>query len=199
MASTRTPTHLSCGSRAFGPVAKAFPARPRRFPRLGKTPKLHFLDSGLLGTLLGTTAERVARDRSTFGTLLETFVFSEVSKQVSWFDENCSLCHYRDKDQGEVDLVIENGIGALVGIEVKASATVNVDNFKGLRKLSSAGGDDFELGLVLYDGERRSPSASVWSLRRYLLYGPDTRYAFEQSPWLGTAIRGLHSPREVME
>lgn len=62
--------------------------------RLGKTPKLRFLDSGLLGTLLGITAERVARDRSTFGTLMETFVFSEVLKQVSWFDENCSLCHY---------------------------------------------------------------------------------------------------------
>jgi predicted AAA+ superfamily ATPase len=125
--------------------------------RLVKTPKLHFLDAGLLGTLLGITAERVVRDRSTFGTLLETFVFSEVLKQASWFDENCSLCHYRDKDQDEVDLVIENGIGALVGIEVKASTTVNVDDFKGLRKLSSAGGDDFKLGLVLYDGERAVP------------------------------------------
>jgi hypothetical protein len=52
---------------------------------------------------------------------------------------------------------LEKGIGALVGIEVKASATVNVDDFKGLRKLSSAGGDDFKLGLVLYDGERAVP------------------------------------------
>jgi Domain of unknown function (DUF4143) len=124
-------------------VRRVEPWFRNQLKRLVKTPKLHFLDSGLLGTLLGITAERVARDRSTFGTLLETFVFSEVLKQVSWFDENCSLCHYRDKDQDEVDLVIENGIGALVGIEVKATATVNVDDFKGLRKLSSAGGDDF--------------------------------------------------------
>ncbi len=99
-------------------------------------------------------------------------MFSEVLKQVSWFDENCPLCHYRDKDQDEVDLVIENGIGALVGIEVKANATVNVDDFKGLRKLSSAGGDDFKLGLVLYDGERAvpfgerlvaAPMSSLWA------------------------------------
>lgn len=62
-----------------------------------------------------------------------------------------------------------------MGIEVKASATVNVDNFKGLRKLSSAGGDDFKLGLVLYDGERAvpfgerlvaAPISSLWALTR---------------------------------
>ena len=53
---------------------------------------------------------------------LETFVFSEVLKQASWSGESCALYHYRDKDQDEVDLVIETGSGALVGIEVKASA-----------------------------------------------------------------------------
>jgi predicted AAA+ superfamily ATPase len=54
------------------------------------------------------------------GPLLETFVFSEVLKQASWFDESCALYHYQDKDQDEVDLVIETGSGTLVGIEVKA-------------------------------------------------------------------------------
>ena len=111
--------------------------------RLVKTPKLHFLDSGLLGALLGATAERIAKDRSIssiLGPLLETFVFSEVLKQASWFGESWALYHYRDKDQDEVDLVIETGSGALVGIEVKASATVNASDFKGLRKLAEACG-----------------------------------------------------------
>ena len=125
--------------------------------RLVKTPKLHFLDSGLLSVLLGATQERVARDRSTFGALLETFVFSEVLKQASWFDESCTVYHYRDKDQEEVDLVIEAESGALVGIEVKASATVHAGDFKGLRKLAAACGDRFRLGLALYDGERAVP------------------------------------------
>ena len=125
--------------------------------RLVKTPKLHFLDSGLLGSLVGATAERIARDRSILGSLLETFVFSEVLKQASWLDENCALYHYRDKDQDEVDLVIEVGSGALVGVEVKASATVNAGDFKGLRKLAGASGDNFKLGVVLYDGERLVP------------------------------------------
>ena len=125
--------------------------------RLVKTPKLHFLDSGLLGTLLGATAERIAKDRSIFGPVLETFVFSEVLKQASWFGENCALYHYRDKDQDEVDLVIEIGSGALVGVEVKASATVSTGDFKGLRKLADASGDKFKLGVVLYDGGRLVP------------------------------------------
>jgi hypothetical protein len=125
--------------------------------RLVKTPKLHFLDSGLLATLLGVTAERIQKDRTIFGSLLETFVFSEVLKQISWMESSCTLYHYRDKDQDEVDIVVEDGTGAVVGIEVKASATVNGADFKGLRKLANACGDDFKLGLVLFDGERGAP------------------------------------------
>jgi len=133
-------------------VRRVEPWFQNQLKRLVKTPKLHFLDSGLLGAFLGATAERIAKDRSIFGPRLETFVFSEVLKQASWFGESCALYHYRDKDQDEVDLVIETGSGALVGIEVKAGATVNTGDFKGLRKLADSGGDDFKLGVVLYDG-----------------------------------------------
>jgi hypothetical protein len=52
-------------------------------------------------------ADRIAKDRSIFGRLLKTFVFSEVFEQASWFGESRALYHYRDKDQDEVDLVIE--------------------------------------------------------------------------------------------
>ena len=115
---------------------------------------MHFLDSGLLGAVLGATAERIAKDRSSLGPLLETFVFSEVLKQTSWFGESCALYHYRDRDLDEVDLVVETGSGALVGIEVKAGATVNAGDFRGLRKLSDAWGDNFKLGVVLFDSGR---------------------------------------------
>ena len=125
--------------------------------RLVKTPKLHFLDSGLLAALSGITATRIASDRAIFGRLLETFVFSEVLKQISWTEGSYSLYHYRDKDQDEVDIVVEDDAGALVGIEVKAGATVNTSDFKGLRKLAGACGNDFKLGLVLYDGDRAVP------------------------------------------
>jgi predicted AAA+ superfamily ATPase len=125
-----------------------------RIKRLVKTPKLHFLDSGLLAASLGATLERVEKDRSIFGRLLETFVFSEVLRQSGWFPETCDLYHFRDKDQNEVDIVAEDLVGGVVGIEVKASATVRAGDFKGLRKLADAAGKDFRIGLVLYDGDR---------------------------------------------
>jgi len=125
--------------------------------RLVKTPKLHFLDSGLLAALLGVTAERIAGDRSIFGKLLETFVFSELLKEASWMDSGCAIYHYRDKDQDEVDFVVEDAAGAVVGLEVKASATVTLADFKGLRKLAAACGSSFKLGAVLYDGDQAVP------------------------------------------
>ncbi len=138
-------------------VRRVEPWSRNRLKRLVKTPKLHFLDSGLLAATLGATAERIAKDRSILGPPLETFVFSEIAKQVAWFDGSCSLHHYRDKDQDEVDFIVENDDNALIGIEVKAAATVNAGDFKGLRKLADAGGKDFRLGIVLYDGETIVP------------------------------------------
>lgn len=125
--------------------------------RLVKTPKLHFLDSGLLATLVGATPERIAKDRALFGPLLETFVVGEILKLTTWSDVVATPYHYRDKDQDEVDLVLENGSGALVGIEVKAAATVTAADFKGLRKLADIAGCAFRLGMVLYDADRVVP------------------------------------------
>jgi uncharacterized protein len=128
-----------------------------RLKRLVKTPKLHFLDSGLLAALLTVTPERIRLDRGIFGRLLETFVYTELLKQIAWTGNTCALYHFRDKDQAEVDFVVEDDAGAVVGIEVKASATVNASDFKGLRKLAEACGADFRSGLVLYDGDRSVP------------------------------------------
>jgi uncharacterized protein len=138
-------------------VHRAEPWFRNQLKRLVKTPKLHFIDSGLLAVTVGATEERVAKDRSILGPLLETFLVSEVMKQASWLDETCRLHYYRDKDQDEVDIVVESESGAIVGLEIKAGATVNAGDFRGLRKLSEASGDNFKLGLVLYDSENTFP------------------------------------------
>jgi predicted AAA+ superfamily ATPase len=138
-------------------VRRVEPWLRNRLKRLVKTPKLHFLDSGLLATTLGATAARIAKDRAILGPLLEAFVFSEVLKQAEWLGEDCTLHHYRDKDQDEVDVVVENHDGAVVGVEVKAAATVGAGDFRGLRKLADACGKELRLGAVLYDGEQVVP------------------------------------------
>ena len=127
-----------------------------RLKRLVKTPKLHFIDSGLLAALRGLTPEQVATDRTSFGAVLETFVVSEIAKQASW-GAPAELFHYRDKEGDEVDLILLNEQGQLAGIEVKASATVRIGDFGGLRKFAASAKRQFSAGVVLYDGDRLIP------------------------------------------
>lgn len=149
------------------------PWSANRLTRLVKTPKLHFLDSGLLASLLGVTEARIAAQRKPFGAILETFVFAEITKLIGWEDDEYQLFHYRDKDQNEVDVVIENAAGDVVGVEVKASATVTAGDFRGLRKLAEASGRRFRCGVVLHDGDAvlpfgermyATPVAGLWAI-----------------------------------
>lgn len=125
--------------------------------RLVKTPKLHFLDTGLVAASRRLTLAKVKADRTRFGPLLEGFVFAELEKLATVAEDRVTFSHYRDKDQVEVDFVLENGSGAVVGVEVKASATVTAADFAGLRKLATAAGDDFRIGVLLYDGDEALP------------------------------------------
>lgn len=129
------------------------PWHSNRISRLIKTPKLHLGDTGLACALLGVDAAALVGDRPLLGQILETFVFQELRRQASWHDEPLAFFHFRDKDGVEVDIVIERGARALVGVEVKAAATVTAADFRGLRKLREAAGKRFVAGVVLYDGE----------------------------------------------
>ena len=133
------------------------PWSSNRLSRLIKTPKLHFLDSGLLATLREDEQGTLQQDRTRFGALLETFVVSELLKLASWSERRVSFSHYRTKDQDEVDVVIEDRRGRIIGIEVKASATVRAQDFRGLRQLQEAAGNRFVRGLVLHDHDRVTP------------------------------------------
>lgn len=64
-------------------IATVQPWFTNALKRIVKTPKLHFLDSCLLASARGLTFERVKADRGTFGSLLESFVFSEVLKLMT--------------------------------------------------------------------------------------------------------------------
>ena len=139
---------------------------------LVKTPKLHFLDSGQLASLRGNSLERLDIGRTEFGPLLESFVFSELLKLSNWTSEQYSFSHFRDKQGNEVDVVMEDRRGRVIGVEVKAEATVSSRDFSGLRRLATACGDRFVTRLVLYDydqilpfGDRMwaAPVSALWS------------------------------------
>jgi len=128
-----------------------------RGKRLVKTPKVHMTDTGLAAALLGMNAAQLEADRIMLGHLLESFVYNELRRQASWADSNLEFFHFRDKDQYEVDIVIELDGRGMIAIEVKAAATVTEKDFKGLKKLRSIAGPAWLAGIVFYDGERVLP------------------------------------------
>lgn len=128
------------------------PWHTRHINRLVKTPKLHLNDTGLAAALLRVDAAGLHADRALLGQLLETFVFQELRRQASGSPETFAFYHFRNRDDHEVDIVIERG-SLLAGIEVKASGTVRSEDFRGLRKLQEIAGERFACGVLLYDGE----------------------------------------------
>ena len=84
-------------------------------------------------------------------------MLGELLKLAGWAEDRFALSHFRDKERNEVDIVIEDGLGRIVGVEVKASATVTGSDFSGLRRLAKGTGERFVLGLVLYDHEQTVP------------------------------------------
>jgi len=143
-----------------------------RLNRVVKTPKLQFLDSGLLAALLGLNTEELNQDRMRLGSLLESFVFSELLKHISTANDDYRLMYYRDADKFEVDVVIENTAGQIIGVEVKAAASIKEADLRGLKKLASLAGDQFKMGVLLYDGTETMPlNQGIWAVPLSTLWG----------------------------
>ena len=135
-----------------------------RLPAWGRTlrsravasPKLHVVDSGLAGRLLGITESKLMHNDpaavTEFGHLLETFCVNEILKQLSWLDDTFTTGHWRTHDGTEVDLVIETNDGKASGIEVKSSGRITRADYSGLRSLRNALGSAFHAGVVLHTG-----------------------------------------------
>jgi predicted AAA+ superfamily ATPase len=143
-----------------------------RLKRMVKMPKLQFIDAGLLATLLDLTAEETQKEKTRFGHVLETFVYAELLKHASTAVGDYQLLYYRDADQVEVDVVIENAAGQVVGVEIKSSATVKESDLRGLRKLAGLAGSDFKMGVLLYDGDETLPLGdNIWAAPLSTLWG----------------------------
>jgi len=120
-------------------------------------PKLHMVDTGLLCALRNLSAGSFGLDAypTAFGAVLETFVFCEVSKSLPHQEDAWDLFHWRDRHGREIDILAMCPPAALVGIEVKASASVGAEDFKHLRWFATEGpGRNREMtGIVIYLGE----------------------------------------------
>ena len=99
------------------------------------------------------------------GRFLETFVGCELLKQIEWDARKPALMHYRRDAGQEVDYVLEEGAGRVVGIEVKSSHTVTTSDFKGLHCLAEDAGPNFVAGVILYSGDQAVPfGPNLWAV-----------------------------------
>ena len=132
--------------------------------RMVKADKLHFVDSGQLADLLDQNAVARYRERAAsvdeggsvwsleMAQVLESFVYGELRKHALASGHNYRFAHYRDHDQQQVDMVVANEKGHVIGIDVMGGSTVKNRDYAGLKVLASKVGKGFKLGLIFYDG-----------------------------------------------
>lgn len=124
--------------------------------RAVKSPKLHFVDSGLACHLLGIRNPAQLRLHPLRGAIFESWVASEILKARVHRAAQPDIFHLRETRRPEVDLVIEAG-SRLIAVEVKSGATVVPDFFRALDGLAEAvreGAPHLEpVGRLVYGGE----------------------------------------------
>ncbi len=126
--------------------------------RLVKSPKAFLNDTGLAANLMGMHTPSSLLAGPSGGGLVENFVVMELRKQITWSRTQPQLFHFRTlTGQGEVDVVLEDAASRLVGVEVKASSTIDSGDFRGLRVLAEETGKRFLRGVVLYAGDEVVP------------------------------------------
>ena len=101
--------------------------------RLVKTPKLHFVDSGLLCYLLGIRSAEQLAHHPLRGSIFESWVVSEIIKARVHQGLPPDLFFYRDRRGTEIDAVLQRD-ASLMAVEVKSGQTIAADFFSGLEQ-----------------------------------------------------------------
>ncbi len=121
--------------------------------RLIKTPKLYFFDSGLLCHLLGITEMEQLDNHYYYGNIMENMLLSDLYKRRSHRGKRPQFWFWRDSNENEVDLLIEEGSG-LKSVEFKAAKTFNTRHFSGLAWWQKTTGYSARDSCVIYLGEQ---------------------------------------------
>lgn len=120
--------------------------------RLTKTPKVYFLDSGLLCYLLRIQKAEELPFHPFIGGIFESFVISEIYKSFYQRDQEPPLYFWQNQSKKEVDCLIDRGL-ELLPIEIKASQTIKSHFFSHLEYWLGLQGNTQGKGCVVYAGE----------------------------------------------
>ena len=143
-------------------------SKPNRLgKRFIKQKKLYFADTCLLCHIMQRNLEEIFKsDKTVMGYIFENFIASEIMKAVKALG-TYSVLHFNPvQNQGrEVDFVIENQDGKILGIEVKLAGTLNENDWANMHTLQETAGDMFLKGIILYTGtERIQVGRNIWAV-----------------------------------
>lgn len=147
-----------------------------RVRRIVGRPKRYVCDPAIAAGLLGVDRRTVLRDGDLLGRIIDTFVAAELRAQLPFSDQPMVMYHLRQQaGRHEIDLLVERADGAVVAIEVKASASIDVASARHLEWLrDELDARQFAAGLVLYSGRHLIrlgdrvwgvPISCLWSTR----------------------------------
>ena len=128
--------------------------------RLIKSPKLYFLDTGLLCYLLQIHSPEELFHRAERGAVFESLVVSELYKNFAHRGKQPHLHFWRDAAGHEIDIVIDLGTGP-VPVEVKSGQTVASDFFNHLAYWREVSGDADAPAALVYGGDRAFTRSGV--------------------------------------
>lgn len=132
--------------------------------RAVRTPRLFVEDAGLLTHLLDANATRIAQDNVLSGRVYESFVAMELARLLPHTATAPKLRHWRGPYGEEVDIVLEDRSGRVIGVEIKSGATVRRSDLRGLNKFRELAGNNFLAGLVFCTARQTIPLASrIWA------------------------------------
>ncbi|MCH9633375.1 MAG: hypothetical protein S4CHLAM7_01000 [Chlamydiae bacterium] len=120
--------------------------------RIIKTPKVYFVDTGLLCTLLRIRNVEQLKVHPQLGHIFETFIISECFKRFYNLGETPPLYFWRDQSQSEIDLIINYGSSSLP-IEIKSSQTFNSNFKKNILSWMSLKDNQNDHGRIIYSGK----------------------------------------------
>lgn len=127
------------------------------YDRIGKSPKYFAADTGLIANILDWDEEETFLNSDLSGKIVESWVYHELSAIADSCRSRYSISHYRDKNKREIDFVVTNAHGELLGLEVKAGGRVSKEDFKHLRWFADNLAKGPFTGVVLYAGENTLP------------------------------------------
>jgi len=124
-----------------------------------KTPKLYWLDIGILRRLSG-------RREETGGEVYETMVVSEIYKWIRTGQRNVEIYFYRTRTGLELDLLLGLDRGRYLGLEIKGRKDVVPKDFKAMKAVAVSLGKDWAGGVVVYQGDeiKKLAEPSIWAV-----------------------------------